>query len=166
MNPAEWLRRTAAGQPDAPALFKGTTEDADYAVFAARAGGIGAALSKRGIGKGERVALFMANCTEYLETLYGIWWAGAVAVPINAKLHAKEAAWIIGRSGAALVFADGKRADALKGHTIADVIGVDGEGFAKLRDEPQTCGPVPLSDEDIAWLFFTSGTTGGGPRAS
>ena len=106
MNPAIWLHRTATRMADAPALLVGTTCLADYGAFARGAAAIGAALSQRGIGAGDRVALFCANRTEYLEALYGIWWLGAVAVPINAKLHAREAAWIIGNSGARLVFTD------------------------------------------------------------
>ena len=160
MNPAEWLRRAAAGQPDAPALLKGKAQKADYATFAARAGGIGAALTRRGIGKCDRVALFMANCTEYLEALYGIWWAGAVAVPINSKLHAKEAAWIIEEAGASLVFADGTGAEALADLVTAGIVNVHDDGFGGMRAEPQSERPVLMTEADIAWLFFTSGTTG------
>jgi long-chain acyl-CoA synthetase len=50
----------------------------------------------------------MANSTAYLEALYGIWWAGAAAVPINAKLHGREAAWMVEDAGAKLVFCDEK----------------------------------------------------------
>ena len=96
MNPAEWLLRTARLTPGAPALLKGVKNDADYATFLARVAGIAGALSANyNIGKGDRVAIFMSNCTEYLEAMYGIWYTGAAVVPINAKLHAKEAAWII-----------------------------------------------------------------------
>ncbi|NOX72056.1 MAG: acyl--CoA ligase, partial [Alphaproteobacteria bacterium] len=85
MNPAEWLLRTARLKPDAPALLKGLEVAADYQVFAARATAIGGALQAQyGIGKGDRVAIFMSNRTQYLEALYGIWFAGAGAVPINA----------------------------------------------------------------------------------
>ena len=102
MNPAQWLVRTALLTPQAPALFKGAQLEADYAEFlhrvAALAGGLRA---QYGISKGDRVAVFMSNCTEYLEALYAIWFIGAVAVPINAKLHAKEAAWIIAKVQAA-----------------------------------------------------------------
>ena len=79
--------------------------DADYATFARRAAAIGAALSRQyGIAPGDRIALFATNCTQYLECLYGIWWIGAVAIPINAKLHGREAAWICSDAGARLTF--------------------------------------------------------------
>ncbi len=53
-----------------------------------------------GLAPGERVALFMANHPAYLELLYGAWWAGLAVVPINAKLHAREAAFILADAGA------------------------------------------------------------------
>jgi long-chain acyl-CoA synthetase len=103
MNIAEWLAATARSRPDAPALLTGFDLDADYATFARRAAAIGAALSRDyGIAPGDRVALFATNCTQYLECLYGIWWTGAVAIPINAKLHGREAAWICSDAGARL----------------------------------------------------------------
>ena len=87
MNIAEWLAATARARPEAPALLTGFERDADYGTFARRAASIGAALARDyGISAGDRVALFAGNCTQYLECLYGIWWIGAVAIPINAKL--------------------------------------------------------------------------------
>ena len=95
MNVAEWLAATARLRPEAPALLTGFDLDANYATFARRAASIGAALSRDyGIAPGDRVGLFASNCTQYLECLYGIWWIGAAAIPINAKLHGREAAWI------------------------------------------------------------------------
>ncbi len=105
MNVAEWLAATARLRPHAPALLTGFDLDADYATFARRAAAIGAALARDyGIAAGDRVGLFATNCTQYLECLYGIWWIGAVAIPINAKLHGREAAWICSDAGAKLTF--------------------------------------------------------------
>ena len=105
MNVAEWLASSARLRPDAPALLTGFDLDADYATFARRAAAIGAALAREyDIAPGDRVGLFATNCTQYLECLYGIWWRGAVAIPINAKLHGREAAWICSDAGAKLTF--------------------------------------------------------------
>ena len=91
MNPAQWLIRTAALAPQAPALFKGTQLEANYAAFLDRVAALASWLhAQYGVRKGDRVAVFMSNCTEYLEALYAIWFLGAVAVPINAKLHARR----------------------------------------------------------------------------
>jgi len=48
----------------------------------------GALIAKHRLKPGERVALAMENCPEYLPLLYGIWRAGLAAVPMNSKLHA------------------------------------------------------------------------------
>lgn len=162
MNPALWLQRTARRNPEAPALFAGERQVASYGDFARRAAGIAAALAARGIGPGDRVALFCGNCTAYLEALYGIWWRGAVAVPINAKLHGREAAWIVGNAGAALVFADDETGAALadaSGHAVP-CISVHSELFAEMRAHAAAEDPAPLGAEDVIWLFYTSGTTG------
>ena len=96
MNPAEWLNRTADAVPDRPALLLGNTVVADYGALAARVAALAGWLAQSGITPSDRVAVFAKNCPEYLIALYGIWHLGAVAVPINAKLHSREAAWIIG----------------------------------------------------------------------
>src|ERR1700688_3267228 len=114
MNVAEWLAASARLRPGAPALLTGFDLDADYATFARRAAAIGAALSRQyGIAPGDRVGLFATNCTQYLECLYGIWWIGAAAIPINAKLHGREAAWICSDAGARLAFVSDDTVEAL-----------------------------------------------------
>src|ERR1700684_3649968 len=166
MNVAEWLGGSARLRPDAPALLTGFDLDADYATFARRAAAIGAALSRDyGIVAGDRVALFATNCTQYLECLYGIWWIGAVAIPINAKLHGREAAWICSDAGAKLTFISDDTIEALteaKGDLPAamNLLSLDSETYLALREGAGT--PVPLAREgdDLAWLFYTSGTTG------
>ncbi|WP_238367276.1 AMP-binding protein [Mesobacterium pallidum] len=159
MNPALWLARSATRWPDAPALIRGAEVVADYTAFARAAAGIGAALAARGIEPGDRVAIFMGNCTEYLEALYGIWWIGAAAVPINAKLHEREAAWIIGDSGARLVICDDAAAAMLEPYMGNRVLSVAGPEFDAMRAAPGTA-PAPMGPDDLVWLFYTSGTTG------
>lgn len=163
MNPAEWLRRTAALMPERPALLKGEVVAADYAAFAERAAAIAGALNVRGIGAGDRVAILMKNCTEYLEAMYGIWWSGATAVPINAKLHEKEAAWIIENSEARLVFASPGTADAraaIKPPCVEEVIAAGTPAFTDLYDAAPRPLPAEIDRDDVIWLFYTSGTTG------
>ncbi len=107
MNLCEWLMRTAMRSPQAPALLRGVQVIAHYSGFAERVMRLAEALQHRlGVRPGDRVALFLANRTEYLELLYATWASGAVAVPINYKLHPHEAAWIIGDAEAQVVFID------------------------------------------------------------
>ncbi len=163
MNPAEWLHRTALIHPERPALLSGTHVVADYAGFRARAAGLGRALQAAPIAKGDRVAVFMANSTHYLECLYGIWFAGAVAVPINSKLHEKEALWIIRNAGASLVFSDTSHGSLLRAVSEPGdpgIVDVTSTEFANMCANAPLETPVALDPDELVWLFYTSGTTG------
>jgi long-chain acyl-CoA synthetase len=166
MNIAEWLAATARLRPEAPALLTGFDLDADYQTFARRAAAIGAGLVRDyGIMPGDRIGLFAGNCTQYLECLYGIWWIGAAAIPINAKLHGREAAWICSDAGAKLTFVSDDTVGALmeaKGELPAAMktLSVDGAAYRALRDGAGDASPLPRETDDLAWLFYTSGTTG------
>ncbi|MCD1625869.1 AMP-binding protein [Seohaeicola saemankumensis] len=159
MNIAHWLERSAQQFAATPALFHGDHCVADYAGFASRAAALACALTRQGIGPGDRVAIFMKNTPDYLIVLFGIWYAGAVAVPINAKLHGKEAAWIIDDSGARLAFVTPDCGTALADASDVARMDVSSSGYAAMI---QGAGLPPLSrgPDDMAWLFYTSGTTG------
>lgn len=161
MNPAEWLARTAQDRPTAPAIFLGERQILDYAAFARRAGAIGAALNKRGIGPGDKVALFLPNSVDYLPIFYGILNAGACVVPINGKLHVKEAAWIVAHSGTRLVFTGDPEAMTATGdigHTPC--IAPGSAAFDDMVASVPLDWPALMAKDDPAWLFYTSGTTG------
>jgi long-chain acyl-CoA synthetase len=164
MTLASWLLRTARATPDAPALFQGTELVADYATFARWSLSLCAALQTRyRIAQGDRVVLAMSNCVEYLPIQYAIWLAGAVAVPVNPKLHPKEIVWIADDTGAALAFVTPDlMADVGPGlnfcASVRDVITADRQLLSGLgQSETQTGLGSPT---DLAWLFYTSGTTG------
>lgn len=156
MNPAEWLHRTALRDGARPALLTGERAQFDYAGFRDAAARLGAGLMNRGIAKGERVAIFMGNRIEYLIALYGIWFAGAAAVPINAKLHPKEARWIIDNADCALTFSD----DARGGELSGPMVRVNSPDWETLLASPPMQRPEIMDSDDMAWLFYTSGTTG------
>ncbi len=157
MNIAHWLSRIAAARGEAPAIFYGQELVADYATFDALAARVAGWLAKGGVAPGDRVGIFMKNAPDYLIVLYGIWYAGAVAVPINAKLHGREAAWILDHSGAQLCFSSGALsgdlADACPEARITDV-------EQEVFDADPAAGPAARDPGDMAWLFYTSGTTG------
>ena len=166
MNLSEWLVRTARRLPNAPALLSGKRVVADYTEFARRVASLASALQARlGIGPGDRVAIVMSNCVEYLELLYAAWFAGAAVVPINFKLHAKETAWIIENAEAKAVFVSESAAAELTPlierlpQPVAGLI-VESRDFAVLRTSEPMAAPVARARDDLAWLFYTSGTTG------
>ena len=76
-------------------------------------------------------------------------------MPINAKLHPKEIAYIIGNSGAKLCFSTPELAGGVAG---CEVIDVASPAYARLEAAPAS--PADVRPDDLAWLFYTSGTTG------
>src|SRR5690606_20638087 len=109
---------------------------------------------------GERVGFFMHNHPSYLVWMYAAWWAGLVVVPINAKLHAVEAAWILDDAQCGVCVTDPGHGQALADagvpqHRILDAASLAAASAANGFEAPATRAP-----EDLAWLFYTSGTTG------
>ena len=136
-----WLARAARENPGEPAIFAGTRRWAGWLELAGRAARVAAGLRKgRGLDAGDRVAIVMRNCPEYLVALYGTWWAGLVAVPVNAKLHPREVEFIVADSGARCVIAEPREVDALQADAPMDM--------------------AHATPDALAWLFYTSGTTG------
>ena len=83
---------------------------------------------------GDRVAI-AANSPEYLEALYAIWHAGCAAVPVNAKLHPAELAYILDHSGARVCFASSDLAAAIEAHapdTLERVLVLGSGSYARL----------------------------------
>lgn len=156
MNIAFWLARTAAKDPERAAVFDGIRCVATYGALQSTALGMAGWLHQGGIVQGDRVALFMKNRPDYLSALFAIWSAGAIAVPVNAKLHPKEAAWILDNAGARLCLSHGGMLRDLASHAPCDVVDMDTETFAA----PALAAVCPRAPSDTAWLFYTSGTTG------
>jgi long-chain acyl-CoA synthetase len=101
MNISHLLRRSAQVFPSRPALLAGERVLHDYRRLATRVAALAGHLRTRcGVAPGDRVAIFSANCPQYLEALHAIHWAGAVSVPVNYKLHARELAYVLEHSGA------------------------------------------------------------------
>ncbi|MEY8830489.1 AMP-binding protein [Sedimentitalea sp. XS_ASV28] len=161
MNLGNWLFRQAQAHPERPALFLGKAQVADYRGFHDRAARIAAWLATEGISPGDRVAILMKNCPDYLVVQYGIWYAGGVAVPINAKLHGREADFILNDSGAALVFATTELADSLRDARVTcRVVTVGAAEYLLALTTSPIAAPLARTADDLAWLFYTSGTTG------
>ena len=158
MNLAHWLARSAAVFGGRPAIALGDRACFDYREFADRSARGARWLQAQGFAPGDRIGLFRGNDPQYLLWLWSAWWAGLVAVPINAKLHGREAAWILSHSGARACVADAERAAALAGH-LSGGCRVFGDGFPDVS--ALDAAPVAERDEDDDfWLFYTSGTTG------
>ena len=164
MNLASWLQNISRVNGEKTATYFGKDADQNYAELAESVSHIAAWLSENGFECGDNVAIFMNNRPEYLRLLFGIWHAGGVVVPINAKLHPKEAAWIFQDAGVQLAFVESKLEKAflaeLKKGLPVKIIPVNDNGIMTVSTFLEA-SPVSLRQpEDLAWLFYTSGTTG------
>ena len=157
MNLAQSLQRVALADPRRPALFEGSRMVHDYGGLADRVARLAAAFAAAGLQPGDRIGLFMRNHPAYLEVMYGAWWAGLVVVPMNAKLHLREAQWILDHSMARWAFVTPDVGEGLRApdRTI-DATGPGYEALFALEPAPL----VARAPQDLAWLFYTSGTTG------
>ena len=163
MNLANWLHRAGLRFPELPAVDVGSVGVVAYRQLARRAAGLATGLRENyGLRPGDRLALVAGNHPAYVEVLFGAWWAGLAVVPINAKLHPSEIAWIAEHAQARVVFVSADLLASVGAHELkgaVDLIEVDGAAHRRLLSE-DAAAVVPRDPDDAAWLFYTSGTTG------
>jgi long-chain acyl-CoA synthetase len=163
MNLVNLLLRSAKVFPDRPAIAYGTQELYNYRDLAARALALSGSLRGYfGLRRGERVALYLQNSPYYLEILFAIWHAGLVAVPINHKLHVKEVDFIVEDAGATLLFVSGELPAGQLATPSAQplqVIATGSQEYHALFHDTEASAATN-DPSDLAWLFYTSGTTG------
>jgi fatty-acyl-CoA synthase len=171
-NWANQLARHALMQPDAVALrFLGHTTT--WADLDRRVGSLASALSRRGVGLGDRVLILMLNRTEFIESFLAANRLGAIAVPVNFRMTPPEIAFLVSDCQARVVVTESvlaKVATAVRDidPTLATVIvagaGTDDEviGYDDLIAEEGAAGPDPIDipNDSPALIMYTSGTTG------
>src|SRR5215472_11597491 len=133
----EMVRASAEADPDAEALVQVAGERVSYRQMWDRAARVAGGLRDGGFSPGERVAIRLPNGIDWVLAFLGGLLAGAIVVPVNTRFTDEEAAYVIGDSGSSFVFETGR---ALP----------DGRPFAHEG----------ASQQDVAAIFYTSGTTG------
>ncbi|WAL40422.1 long-chain-fatty-acid--CoA ligase [Brevibacterium sp. BRM-1] len=170
------LRLHAAVEPDGVAVrFEGA--DTTWSGLAAAMEAGAAALSRRGVGPGDRVLLLGLNRPEYVEALLAIHALGAIAVPINVRLAPPEIAYIVDDADADLLLADAVFApavDAVRGLTgrLREVVWLDAAPEAAAGGGEDAAWPAlvaqgtegfaapDVAEDATALIMYTSGTTG------
>jgi hypothetical protein len=145
MNLAVWVERHGRRRPGGPALTDGGRVHAGWGAFAAQTAGAAAGLCDNFGLSGNRVAVVMRNRPEYLEALFAIWHAGLVAVPVNARLHRDEIAYILDHSESAVVVTDADHADDVESlvgtiPSLQAAVVAPGERWGRLT----ASSPAPL----------------------
>jgi acyl-CoA synthetase (AMP-forming)/AMP-acid ligase II len=165
VNISSFLHSTAHCFPEAPALSFGDTRIWTYSGLLQRtaclAGGLRAL---PGMVPGDRIAMAMKNCPEYIELMWAAWHAGLVIVPMNAKLHPKEFAYILRNCAVRACFTTPDVTESLACELGAEpgaprLIEAGSPDYRALAAH----APIPMQAveaSDPAWLFYTSGTTG------
>ncbi|MEA2981451.1 MAG: hypothetical protein QOF09_3274, partial [Alphaproteobacteria bacterium] len=162
MNLALSLDRAGRDDPQRPALGIGPRQLRTYGETAARVARLAGALQGFGLAPGDRVAIAARNSPDYLEALYAIWHAGLAAVPANAKLHGAELGYILEQSGARVCFASDGLDTEIAPHapqSLERLIAISGTEYERLFSSEPIAVALRAGD-DLAWLFYTSGTTG------
>ena len=127
-----------------------------FAQLDAMANGVARALTKRGLQRGDRVAILAANRAEYIAAYYGIMRAGFVAVPVNFKFPRKTIHFIIRDSGAKFVFCDATRAPDCPPDLPSVTFGAAFEAFL----DPGLFNAIVAHQDEPGMFLYTSGSTG------
>lgn len=162
MNLYHLFHRAAFLYPTRPAIIRGSRPAMSFEALNRRVCALAAWL-RHGLRlqQGARVAQVMNNCPQYIETTLAAWQVGLCVVPINSKLHAKELAYVLQHSEASVCFTtDGHYRDLLP-NSAPDLhlIDVNSREYREALEQPASIS-LEDRDADLAWLFYTSGTTG------
>lgn len=156
MNVFAVLDQAAARFGDHGAVFLGERQVHTWGQLRDRTLRLATALKSLG-DRGTRIAVASENRPEIVELMFAIWAAECVFVPINYKLHPREMADIVADSGASQVFASAKIAAGLELDIPVETIG--GPDYGRWFDSAPAVAPT-TDPGALAWLFYTSGTTG------
>lgn len=165
------LERHALMQPNATALrFLGKT--LTWGELRGRVAALADALSRRGVGFGDRVMILMLNRTEFVESVLAINMLGAIAVPLNFRLTAAEIAFLVQDCEARVIITESVLAPVATGvrdieSMLGTIVVAGGStddtvlGYEDLVNETgESHQPVDIPNDSPALIMYTSGTTG------
>ncbi|MBV0881520.1 AMP-binding protein [Noviherbaspirillum sp. L7-7A] len=165
MNLSQLFQRSVQMYPDCTAIACGDQIRRTYRELDQRVGALAHWFRQDlGLQPGDRLLLVMKNCPEYIESLLAAWRAELCVVPVNSKLHPNEIAAMAQDAGTRKCLSQGSLAAALREHpTIKaqlDVIDAGEDAYLNALGSPQLSVGRTHDENAVAWLFFTSGTTG------
>jgi len=167
----ELIARNARKFPDKEAVIFGDTR-LTYREFNGRINRLAHAFQDMQVGKGDKVALLMFNCNQYLECYFALGKIGGVAVPLNFRLHSDEIAYIVNNADAVAFVVGEQFIDTIRGiqkdlplvKQYISVTTAPVEGMfhyeTLIRKYPDDEPLVLVDEEGPAFIMYTAGTTG------
>jgi len=162
MNLATNLARSAQIHADRVAVRLGD-QGTTYRELDERSRRVAGLLAERGVRAGDRVGIMLPNIPDFAAVYYGVLRAGAVVVPMNPLLKAREVTHYLADSGATVIFTGAmSTAEVLAGAATVDaqVVVVDVAFTEMLSTATPVDGVVDRDGSDTAVILYTSGTTG------
>jgi len=152
------LEQTAQRFPDRGAVYHGKRRCGTWRELRDRALRVAGSIRQH-CPAGARIAIVSENRPEIVELLFGIWAAECVAVPINYKLHPREIMQILDDADVSQVFGSATIAGQLGAGSCFPMESLEAESYSRRLGAAPAA--VPSTDPStLAWLFYTSGTTG------
>ncbi|TWI59325.1 long-chain-fatty-acid--CoA ligase [Halalkalibacter nanhaiisediminis] len=174
LTPLDWKRRAVKYYSQKTAIIDGEKEFT-YKEFGERADRLSVALHEAGIRKGDHVAVMLPNTHYMLECFYGICQLGAVMVPLNYRLAARDLEYIINHSDSKMLIVDEEFSgpiEEIEGNLSLEQIvtvsvteqesslkGVDYETFLKGASDKSILPELEIDENQLLTLNYTSGTT-------
>ena len=177
LSPLSFLSRTARVFPEHPAMIHGQTRRS-WSETAQRCRRLASALTGRGIGHGDTVAVMAPNIPELFEAHFGVPMTGAVLNALNIRLDAASLAYILDHGEAKVLLTDTEFASVIQealhrckvNPLVVDIDDSEGPGGERLgsilydeflaEGDPDYAGNFPSDEWDAISLNYTSGTTG------
>ena len=156
--------------PDVVAV-RAEGDDITYAALADRAARFADGLRRLGVRPGDRIATMLPPVPEYLTAWFGIVWAGAIDVPINNDFVGEYLRHVLAESGAVAAVVDARFVDrirTLQVPTLRHIIVVGDSASPESQElhrfvdvaAGDALGPTRREERDVAYVMYTSGTTG------
>ncbi|MDD1708943.1 MAG: acyl--CoA ligase [Methanoregulaceae archaeon] len=128
-----------------------------------RMSGTARALADQGIGRGDRVCIYLDSCPGYLVSYFAIWRIGAIAVPANISLHQNELLHLISDAGARTLIHDASGSGVAEGaarQSGGNCSVLDIDRVESSMEEEGVVSPANCGLDDLCQLQYTAGTTG------
>ena len=162
----EQLSHMASRFPDEVAYVDLATDEAlTFAEWEAAANRLARGLAANGVHPGDRVALFLESTfpLRWIVAYAAIHKAGAVAVPTNTRLSAREVGAVLGHAEPVAAITSSTLRPMLEEASVASirrVVEADGPGWDGVADADDSPFQQPVGEDDLADIMYTSGTTG------